>query len=242
MTISPCLLFTIAGFPVTNTVVTTLITDAILIALVLIVGRAITLKPGKLQNVIEVVSDYFRETAEGIAGERAIFIYPWVLSFFLFIIVSNLVAQIPGFESIRFYTPTSGHHGHAFLRAATSDLNLTLALASVSVVITNILAIKYTGIKFYIGRFISFKIFPILLFVGLLEIVNELAKFVSFSFRLFGNIFAGEQVMATMYGLCPIGLPLPFIGLELMVAVIQAIVFAMLTMAFMHIMTDKSSH
>jgi F-type H+-transporting ATPase subunit a len=243
MTISPGLLFTIAGFPVTNTIVTTVITDIILIALVFIVGRAVTLKPRKVQNIVEVISDYFRETTEGIAGkERAVFIYPWVLSFFLFIIVSNLAAQVPGFESIRFYTPTSGHHGHAFLRAATSDLNLTLALAVVSVVATNILAIKHTGIKFYIGRFISFKIFPILLFVGLLEIVNELAKFVSFSFRLFGNIFAGEQVMATMYGLCPIGLPVPFIGLELMVAVIQAIVFAMLTMAFMHIMTDKSSH
>jgi F-type H+-transporting ATPase subunit a len=115
-----------------------------------------------------------------------------------------------------------------------------LALAVTSVIATHVLAVKHTGIKFYIKRFMSFKIFPIFMFVGLLEAVNELAKFISFSFRLFGNIFAGEKVMATMYELCPFGLPLPFIAIELMVSVIQAIVFAMLTMAFMHIMTDKS--
>jgi F-type H+-transporting ATPase subunit a len=239
MQISPDLLFTIAGFPVTNTVATTLITDTVLIALVLIVGKSVALKPGRVQNAIEAVSDYFRETTESIAGERASFIYPWVLSFFLFIVISNLVAQIPGFESIRFHTSSSGHHGVALFRVATSDLNLTLALAVTSILATHYLSIKHTGLKSYFTRFITFKMFPIFLFVGILEFVNELAKFVSFSFRLFGNIFAGEKIMATMYSLCPLGLPLPFIGLELMVALIQAIVFAMLTMAFMHIMTDK---
>jgi F-type H+-transporting ATPase subunit a len=208
--------------------------------LCLIVTKTIALKPGSVQNAIEIVCDYFRETAESIAGERASIICPWGLSFFLFIIISNLVAQIPGFESIRFHTISSDQHGVALLRAATSDLNLTLALAVTSVVTTHCLAIKYTGIKSYISRFITFKMFPIFLFVGILEFVNEMAKFISFSFRLFGNIFAGENVMATMYSLCPLGLPLPFIGLELMVAFIQAIVFSMLTMVFMNIMTEKS--
>jgi F-type H+-transporting ATPase subunit a len=193
-----------------------------------------------MQNTVEAISDYFRETTENIAGERASFIYPWVLSFFLFIIISNLIAQLPGFESIRFHTSSSGSHGVALFRAATSDLNLTLALAVTSVLVTHCLSIKHTGIKSYFTRFVTFKMFPVFLFVGILEFVNEIAKLMSFSFRLFGNIFAGEKVMATMYSLCPFGLPLPFIGLELLVAVIQAIVFAMLTMAFMHIMTDKS--
>jgi F-type H+-transporting ATPase subunit a len=240
MQISPDLLFTIAGFPITNTVVTTLITDIILITLILIVNKSVALKPGKVQNIVEVVSDYFRETAESIAGEKASFIYPWVLSFFLFIAISNLVAQIPGFESIRFHTSSLEHYDVALFRVATSDLNLTMALAVTSVIVTHCLSIKHMGIKSYITRFITFKMFPVFLFVGILEFVNELAKFISFPFRLFGNIFAGEKVMATMYNLCPFGLPLPFIGLELMVALIQAVVFAMLTMAFMHIMTDKS--
>jgi F-type H+-transporting ATPase subunit a len=135
---------------------------------------------------------------------------------------------------------SSGEYGVPLLRAATSDLNLTLALAVTSVVTTHLLSIKHTGVKGYLTRFFSFKMFPIFLFVGILEFVNELAKFISFSFRLFGNIFAGEKVMATMYRMCSFGLPLPFIVLELMVAFIQAIVFAMLTMAFMHIMTEQS--
>jgi F-type H+-transporting ATPase subunit a len=240
MQISPETLFSIAGFPITNTVIATIIADIVIIVLVLIVSRVVALKPDSLQNVVEVIVDYFRETTEEIVGERASFIYPWVLSFFLFILISNLLAQFPGFESIRFQTLTSEHHGVPFLRAATSDLNFTLALAVISIVVTHYFSIKYTGIKAYLTRFITFKMFPILLFVGILEFVNEITKFISFSFRLFGNIFAGERVIATMYCLFPFGLPLPFIILEIMVALIQAIVFAMLTMAFMHIMTDKS--
>ncbi|OEG69347.1 hypothetical protein ATZ36_10075 [Candidatus Endomicrobiellum trichonymphae] len=240
MQLIPETLFSIASFPVTNTVVATIITDIVVIALVLIVGRVVALKPGSIQNAVEAIVDYFRETTEEIAGERASFIYPWVLSFFLFILISNLLAQLPGFESIRFQTLTSEHYGAPFLRAATSDLNFTLALAVISVAVTHYFSIKYIGIKAYLTRFITFKMFPIFLFVGILEFVNEITKLISFSFRLFGNIFAGERVMSTMYGLFPFGLPLPFIILEIMVALIQATVFAMLTMAFMHIMTNKS--
>jgi F-type H+-transporting ATPase subunit a len=240
MQIGADVLFSIAGFPVTNTVVATLMTDIVVVGLVLIVGRAVSLKPKGMQNATEAVIDYFREAAEGIAGERASYICPWVVSFFLFIVISNLLAQLPGFESIRFHTLTSDHHGVPLFRAATSDLNLTLALAVVSVVATHCLSIKYTGFKGYVTRFITFNLFPVFLFVGILEFTNEIAKFVSFSFRLFGNIFAGEKVMATMYSLCSLGLPVPFIALELLVAFVQAMVFAMLTMTFMHIMTDKS--
>jgi F-type H+-transporting ATPase subunit a len=240
MQISPETLFSVAGFPITNTVVATIISDIVIIVLALIVSRVAALNPGSLQNAVETIVDYFRETTEEIVGERASFIYPWVLSFFLFILISNLLAQFPGFESIRFQTLTSKHHGVPFLRAATSDLNFTLALAVISIVVTHYFSIKHTGIKAYLTRFITFKMFPILLFVGILEFINEITKFISFSFRLFGNIFAGERVIAAMYCLFPFGLPLPFMILEIMVALIQAIVFAMLTMAFMHIMTDKS--
>jgi F-type H+-transporting ATPase subunit a len=240
MQVSPEILFSIAGFQITNTVIATIITDIVIIVLVLIISRAVALKPGSMQNAVEAIVDYFRETTEEIVGEKVSFIYPWVLSFFLFILISNLLAQLPGFESIRFQTLTSEHHGVPFLRAATSDLNFTLALAVISIVVTHYFSIKYTGIKAYIRRFITFKMFPILLFVGILEFINEIIKLISFSFRLFGNIFAGERVIATMYNLFPFGLPLPFIILEIMVALIQAIVFAMLTMVFMHIMTDKT--
>jgi len=241
MQISPNILFSIAGFPVTNTVIATIISDIVIAVFLLTINRVISLKPNSTQSAVEIIIDYFRDTTEEIAGEKASFIYMWALSFFLFILISNLIAQLPGFESVRFKTPESGSGGVPFLRAATSDLNLTFAFAVISVTATHYFSIKHTGIKSYFTRFITFKIFPIFLFVGILEFVNEITKLVSFSFRLFGNIFAGERVMATIYDLFPLALPLPFIFLELMVALIQAIVFAMLTMAFMHIMTtDKS--
>jgi F-type H+-transporting ATPase subunit a len=233
MNIAPSALFTIAGFPVTNTIITTLITDAVIVSLALAVGKAVSLSPGKLQNAVESIVDYFYATIEDIAKERTAFIYPWVISFFIFIVVSNFIALFPGFGSIILHSNES-EHGHSIFRAATSDLNLTLALAVISVVVSHYYSIRYTGIKSYLGRFISFKMFPIMLFVGGLEFISELVKFISFSFRLFGNIFAGDIVLEKMYYL------FPFLALETLVALIQALVFAMLTMAFMSILTEKS--
>ncbi|MDR3244398.1 MAG: F0F1 ATP synthase subunit A [Elusimicrobiota bacterium] len=239
MQIGPDILFTIAGFPVTNTVITTIITDILLITVALIIKKVVSLKPGSFQNLIEMIIDYFYDMTESTAGKKVSFIYPWVVTFFLFIAISNLTAQLPGFESIRFHSAGSGEEGVPLFRAATSDLNTTLALAVISVIATNLVGIWHIGIKAYISKFISFKMFPIFLFVGILEFVNEFIKFISFSFRLLGNIFAGERVLGTIYGMLSIVAPLPFIVLEFMVAVIQALVFAMLTMAFMHIMSDK---
>lgn len=243
MSINPDVLFTIGSFPVTNTVVATAVTDVIIIALVLVIRKFMSVKPGKIQNAFEAVYDYFYDMTAGNAGSRASYIHPWVLSIFLFIVISNLIALFPGFETIRFLGGGSGdHHGVPLLRGAASDLNLTLALAVTSVVTTHFFSIKYTGIKSYIGRFISFAMFPIMLFVGCLEFLNELTKLISFSFRLFGNIYSGEVVINTMYSMFPIGLPIPFILLEVLIAVIQAMVFAILTMSFMSMFTEKSSH
>ncbi|MDR1259892.1 MAG: F0F1 ATP synthase subunit A [Endomicrobium sp.] len=240
MHLRPEVLFFVAGFPITNTVVATIITDVIIIMIVVILSKVIAIAPGNIQNVIETVVDYFNKTAEEIAGERAVFIYPWITSFFIFILISNLVAQFPGFETIKFRPTFNDGNEVSFFRAATSDLNVTLALSVISIIVTNYLGIRYKGIKAYARRFLSFKIFPVFLFVGILEFTNEFTKIISFSFRLFGNILAGEKVLMTMYKLLPIGFPLPFMMLELMVAIVQAVVFSMLTMVFMHIMTDKS--
>jgi len=241
MSIAPDVLFTIAGFPVTSTVTSTLITDAVIVSLVLAIRKFMSVNPGKIQNAFEAVYDYFYDMTAGNAGERASYIHPWVLSIFLFIAISNLLALFPGFETIRFLGSSSGdHHGVPLLRGAASDLNLTLALAVISVTVTHYFSIKYTGIKSYLGRFISFAMFPIMLFVGVLELMNEITKLISFSFRLFGNIYSGEIVIGEMYSMFSIGLPVPFIMLEVLIAVIQAMVFAMLTMAFMSMFTEKT--
>lgn len=228
-------LFTIFGFPVTNTIVTTLIADIIIIAVVLAVRKVFSLYPKGIQNVVEATYEYFYGTVKEISSKVSI-IFPWVLTFFLFIVISNLLGQFPGFETIRVHTA----NGEVPLfKTATSDLNVTAALAVISVFMCSFYSIKYTGVKNYIGRFISFKMFPIFLFVGILEFIGEFTKIISLSCRLFGNLFAGENVMTTISSMFAFGLPLPFMLLELLVAVIQAIVFAMLTMAFMSIMIEK---
>jgi len=237
MNIAPQTLFSIAGFPVTNTVFVTLIVDVIILLIVFSVAKALAVRPGRFQNAVEAVVNYFYSATKEIAGDRASFIYPWVLSFFIFIAVANLIEFIPGFESIRVFTQASAgldERGIPLFRVATSDLNLTLALAVISVIMSHFYSIKYTGIKAYVGRFISFKMFGFFIIVGMIELMSELVKFITFSFRLFGNIFAGDVALAvTKYFFV-------MASFEIFVAVIQAFVFATLTMAFTTMLTEKS--
>jgi F-type H+-transporting ATPase subunit a len=229
-------IISLAGFRVTSTLLATLVVDAVILLLVFGVRRRLALVPGKLQGVAEAVIEYLHITTEQVAGARAPKIFPWVAVFFLYIAISNLVGLIPGFTTVGF------HRGDGFvplLTVSTSDLNLTLALAVVSVVATNVLAIRVVGVRMYLKRF--FALNPLLLFVGLLELLQEMTKFITFSFRLYGNISAGELVLGTLPTLSVIAafvVPVPFLALEILVAVIQGMIFALLTMAFMTILTE----
>lgn len=128
-----------------------------------------------------------------------------------------------------------------YLRAMNSDLNTTMALALVSVFFTHYFAVKYLGLKGYLGKFFSFH--PIFLFVGLLELTGELTKVASLSFRLFGNVFAGEVLLTTATtSIFAFVAPIPFYLLEFLVAFVQALIFAMLTLVFMVILTEKHAH
>ena len=124
------------------------------------------------------------------------------------------------------------------LRAASSDLNTTLAIALVSVTFTQIVGLRHLGGE-YLGRFFNVRGGPIGFYVGILELIAEFAKIISFTFRLFGNVFAGEVLIAVMTFLVPWIVVLPFYGLELFVGFIQAFVFAVLTLAFMSLATES---
>ncbi|MEK7160192.1 MAG: F0F1 ATP synthase subunit A [Patescibacteria group bacterium] len=219
-------------FSVTNTFLGTLLVDTLLIGLIVALNKKISLIPGTLQNILEMVIQTFYELTESVAGKNTDKIFPFFMSFFIFILIANWTGLIPGITAIGFYEE---HKLVPFFRAATSDFNVTLALALVSAVATHIMSISIIGIKDYIGRFISLN--PIYLFVGFLEIVSEITKVVSLSFRLFGNIFAGEIVLGTVSTIFAFIFPLPFLMLEVIVGLIQALVFGMLTMAFMAILT-----
>ena len=141
--------------------------------------------------------------------------------------------MLPGVGTVGFYRTLEHAAEPEFIplfRGAVSDLNTTIALGIVSV-----LAMQYYGFKnlgaHYGKRFINFKD-PISLFVGLLELVSDISKIISFAFRLFGNIFAGEVLLAVMAFLMPFIVPLPFLFMELFVGVIQGLVFSMLSTAF----------
>ncbi len=225
--------FNLPGFKVTNTVLATLLVDAVIVSLVIAVRRRISLVPGKLQAAVEGLVDYLHTTTEQVAGSRSGMIFPWVFVFFFYVALSNLIGLLPGFGTIGF------HRGDQFvplLHVSTSDLNVTLALAVVSVVAANALAIRVNGLGGYLKRF--FALNPLLLFVGLLELLQELTKFITFSFRLYGNISAGEAVLGTMASLLAFVVPIPFLAFEILVAVVQGMIFALLTLAFMTILTE----
>nr|MBI5455580.1 F0F1 ATP synthase subunit A [Candidatus Levybacteria bacterium] len=219
-------------FSVTNAFLDTLLVDAFLIGLIIAVNKNMSKIPGILQNIIEIMTEGFYSLAQSVAGERAAKIFPFFTSFFIFILVANWTGLIPGISAVGFY---EDHKLIPFFRAATSDFNVTLALALVSAFATHIMSINTIGIKGYLSRYFSLN--PIYLFIGFLEITSEITKVISLSFRLFGNIFAGEIVLGTVATIFAFLFPLPFLMLEVVVGLVQALVFSMLTMAFMAILT-----
>jgi F-type H+-transporting ATPase subunit a len=232
---APNILFQIGSFPITNTVLNTLFVDSLLVGTSVYVGTHIKKIPGKLQNLLELIISTFYDLTESVAGKNVTKIFPWFMSFFFFILIANWTGLLPGAESIGMKEVVDGKTDIISLfRNATSDLNVTLGLALISLFMTHYLSIKTIGIKDYLSRFFSFN--PIFLFVGLLEIVSEFTKIISLSFRLFGNIFAGEVVIHTIHNLFAFLLPIPFLSLEIIVGLVQALVFSMLTMVFMSVL------
>jgi F-type H+-transporting ATPase subunit a len=225
----------IGSLPITNTVINTLLIDATILTGVYFLNKNIRKVPQLFQNIVEFVFETFYDFTESIAGKNVVKIFPWVMTFFLLILLTNWSGLLPGNGSIGFYEQVHGkEHFVSLFRNATSDINMTFALALVSLIVTHILSIRTVGIGEYLSRYFSLN--PIMLFVGLLEIISEITKIISLSFRLFGNIFAGEVVLLTVSSLFAFVFPIPFMLLEIIVGLVQALVFSILTMVFMTIL------
>ena len=235
-------IFQIGPIPITNSILTTWIVTLILIFIARLATRRITAVPKGLQNIAEFAIETFQELLSSIAGEKTKVFLPIVATFFFFILLGNYLGLMPGIGSIGFFLQEGQERVFVPLfRSINSDLNTTVALAIVSLITTHYLAVKYLGIRGYLGKF--FNINPIFLFVGLLEIIGEFTKILSLSFRLFGNIFAGEVLLATASTkLFAFIVPIPFYFLEILVGFVQALIFAMLTLVFMVILTEKQEH
>jgi len=248
ISLSPESLFHIGSFPVTNTLAMTFLLSLLIIVVALVLRKRLKLIPKGFQNVFEYVIEAMLDLIDSVTQnkEQSKKFFPIVVTIFIFVILSNWIELIPGLGTIGI---NENLHGKTvlipFIRSASADLNVTLAIALISVFTVQFMGIAAIGISKYAGKFFVspfHKPYFIGTFVGALELISECAKIVSFSFRLFGNIFAGEVLLIVMLNLVPFLVPLPFLFLELFVGFIQALVFAMLTLVFLKMAVTETSH
>ena len=221
---------TVWGIPITNSLVMTWVAMALIFIFVFFVNRNISLVPGKLQTSLEWAVEgglsYMKETLEN--DRLAEKFFPLIASLVVFIATINELEFFPGVGSIGF---SRGDDFTPLLRASTTDLNTTLALTLISVIAIEVAGVAAMGFFKYAGKFLNFSS-PIKFMVGLIELVSELARLITFSFRLFGNIFAGEVLIAIVGFFVPYILPAPFMLFELFVGLVQGVIFGLLTLFF----------
>ena len=229
-------LFTVLGFPITNTLLTMWAVMLTLLIVALLVRRNLNLVPGKLQNfaewAFEWVYGYVERGFESEALTRRFF--PLIATIFFFVFLSNMFDFLPIFGTL-----TLNQNGESLplFHAVNADLNSTLALAIISFLVIELSGIFTLGVLKYASKFVNFRGNSIgqrlmNLVVGLLEVVGNLARLISFSFRLFGAIFAGEVLLLVIAHFVPYGLSVPLMAFEMFIGLLQAAIFAILTLAF----------
>ncbi|RJO63065.1 MAG: F0F1 ATP synthase subunit A [Dehalococcoidia bacterium] len=248
--------FHIAGFAVTNTIIATWITMLVLVLFALLATRRIKIVPGRLQGFFEFVLGWLYDLCTGVTGEeRGRKFFPLVATIFLFVICNAWLALLPGFGTILFHT---GEGEVELIRAANTDVNTPLAIAFITFLAVGGIGLRTQGIG-YLGQFFNFKeffhgiklifkrdfkgaalgIFAGLInaLAGLLEGVGQIIRIVSLTFRLFGNMTAGEILLLMIAFLVPMLVPTIFYGLELLVGFIQALIFSGLTLIYLTLAT-----
>lgn len=232
-------ILSIGSFSVTNSILVVWLAMIILAAAGYFATRKMKMVPSGVQNLIETIVEALYNLVNSVTGDerQSRKFFPLIATIFLLVLLSNWLGLVPGVGSIGFVeVGPEGELFVPFFRAGSADLNFTLALAIISVFATQYFGIVALGFMKYAGKFINLKS-PISLFVGLLELIGEISRLISFSFRLFGNVFAGEVLLLVITFLAPYIVPLPFYLLEILVGVIQALIFAMLTLVFLKMAT-----
>ncbi len=236
--LSPEVLGTVAGIPVTNTLLTSLLVSISLCIFAVWLGKRVTLMPGKIQLFFEEIIAYaygfIEQTLEDAKAARKFF--PLLMTVFLFISLCNLAEFIPGVHSIQFLGPDGMV---PFLRGTNTDLNMTLALTLIVVTVIEVAGIMALGLGHYLHKFFTLES-PIKAAVGIIEFVSEFARIISFSFRLFGNIFAGQVLITVATYFVPYVLPAPVMIFEMFVGVVQAAIFTLLTLFFIKLATTEA--
>ena len=237
-------LFHIGSFVVTNSLVLAVLASLVLGFIAWRLRRGLSEIPKGLQNVFEVFIEGALALMDSVLHDRkkSERYLPLIATIFLFVMISNWMGLMPGVGSLGIHDVHDGHEVFVPLfRAPAADLNFTIGLAFLAVVGVNLAGVMVLGFRKHAGKFFTIKN-PIYTFVGLLELVSEFAKMISFSFRLFGNVFAGEVLLIIVGALVPYFVPLPFLALEIFVGFIQAFIFSMLTLVFLAISTAETEH
>ncbi len=246
-------IFYLLGFPITNSIITAWLSIIILVGIFYAATRRVKLVPTRLQIMLESALGWLLNLCQEVAGEQnGRRFFPVVATIFLFVITNAWLSLLPGFGSI-LITNAEGETVH-LLRGANTDINLPLALALISFIFVEYWGIRSLGGRRYLRKFVNVGQFfrsmgqlvrgrlraglsgmfngVIDIFVGMLEALSELARLISFTFRLFGNMTAGEILLLIVAFLVPWVLVLPFYGLELLVGFVQALIFSGLTLVF----------
>ena len=242
----------VGSFSITNTLIASWFTILVLVVLSIVLTRKMTLIPGRRQALAESIVEGLLNFVESIAGKKqARMLFSGVATIFIYVISNAYLALFPFFGTIGL------HHEHEFLaifRAANTDVNVPLSIALMSFVFVESWGMRAVGASHYISGFINVRqlvqglkeiftgkiktgpmnfIFGFInLFVGVLEIFSHLTRMLSFTFRLFGNMTAGEILILVSSFLIPLVFSIPFYGLELLIGMIQALIFSGLTLVF----------
>lgn len=222
----------IFGFHLTNSIILSLIVFIFFLFFSLSYYRASkSKKKSKFYYFVNFLLKTIYSLFQSILKEQTLFFFPLLGAFFLYILFNNWFGLLPGVGSVLI-------NHFPLLRGNNADLNTTLSLAFLTMIIVQIFGIKYLGFKKYIKKFFNFSN-PITFFTGILETISEVSKVISFSFRLFGNIFAGEVLLTIIAFLIPVAVSFPFLILEVFIGLIQALVFSMLSAVFINLAITK---
>ena len=252
----------VGDFTITNALFSSWFVVLFIIIISLVLRSKLREVPGRIQNIFELVLEGALSLCDQVTNDRALSvrIFPIAISVFFFILLNNWLGLLPigGLGILE-----EGEHGLAFIpffRGGTADINTTLALAVMAVIGANLFGVFSIGLWKTFNKYVNLKalgqivtkirkeptiiiVAPITFFVGIIEIIGEFAKVASLSFRLFGNVFAGEVLLASMAALVAYVVPIPFLFLEILVGVIQALIFSMLLVVYFTISaTDHDQH
>ena len=251
----------------TNSILVTAIVLGIIVWIVRSCTRRVEIIPGAGQNFLEAVVEGFYGAVDGLLGHKlAHKAFGLLGTLFIFILISNWFGLLPGVGSIGWHEVVHGEQVLVpLLRPGTADMNMTIAMASVSMVLWFYWTMQITGPVAFIKELfgvkggmqgpILFLLVPLFLFVGVLEVVSILVRPVSLSLRLYGNIFAGENMLGTMINIghlfhapqwvtsvLSVVVPVHFYFLELLIGFLQAMVFTLLVLVYLQLSTTHEEH